>query len=218
MAKPPDNKPVLHTRKHIARLERERLQTRIILFSFIGVLVIVVGLIAYGYLDQKYLQFRRPVAKVGDTSIPVGEWQARVRMERTRLINQLTLYQQYAQYFGMDLTQQEQQISAQLQDPTTIGQNVLDEMVDEELIRKEAAKRGIKASAQEVDDAIQASYNYFPNGSPTPTVTPTAVQFPTLGPETLALVTLTPTPGGPTATTSPEPTLSVTESAVPTSS
>ncbi len=79
MANPRENKPVLHTKKHIARLERERLQTRLILFSFIGVLVIVVGLVVYGYLDVKYFQALQPVAKVGNVSIPIGEWQARVR-------------------------------------------------------------------------------------------------------------------------------------------
>src|SRR5512143_1859014 len=195
MAKPPDNKPVLHSKKHIARLERERLQTRIILFSFIGVLVLVVGLVLYGYLDVKYFQARRPVAKVGDVGIPLGEWQARVRMERTRLIGQYNLYQQYSQYFGMDLSSQEQQFLTQLNSPTTLGQSVLDQMIDEELIRQEAAKRGITASPQEVQDAIQADYQYYPNGSPTPTITPTSVSLPTLSPETLALVTLTPTPG-----------------------
>ncbi len=200
MANPPDNKPVLHTKKHIARLERERFQTRLILYSFIGVLVIVAGLIIYGYLDIKYFQQLRPVAKVGNVNIPVGTWEARVKMERTRLVNQLTLYQQYAQYFGMDLSSQEQQIMSQLNAPTTLGQSVIDQMIDEELVREEAAKRGITASPQEVQDAIQASYQFFPNGSPTPTITPTSVSFPTLSPETLALVTLTPTPGAPTAT------------------
>ncbi|MGE5072476.1 MAG: hypothetical protein ACM3MF_03535, partial [Anaerolineae bacterium] len=81
MANPPDNKPVLHTKKHIARLERERLQTRIILYGFIGILVVVLGLITYGYLDQKYFQARRPVAKVANVSIRVSDWQSRVRME-----------------------------------------------------------------------------------------------------------------------------------------
>ncbi len=196
----PDNKPVLHTRKHIARLERERAQTRIILFSFIGIVIVVVGLIVYGYLDEHYFQARRPVAKVEGVSIPLGEWQARVRMERTRLVNQLSLYQQYAQYFGMDLSSQEQQIQSQLDDPTTVGQTVLNQMIDEELIRQEAAKRGITASPEEVQKAVEASYEYYPNGSPTPTITPTPVTLPTLSPQTLALVTLTPTPGGPTAT------------------
>lgn len=210
MANPRDNKPVLHTKKHIARLERERFQTRIILFSFIGILVITLGLVIYGYLDVKYFQALQPVAKVGNVNIPVGEWQARVRMERGRLISQLQLYQQYSQYFGMDLSSQEQQISTQLNTPTTLGQTVLDQMIDEELIRQETAKRGIIASKAEVDQAIQASYQYYPNGTPTPTITPTPVNFPTLSPDTLALVTITPTPTAvltetPTPTFTPNP-------------
>jgi parvulin-like peptidyl-prolyl isomerase len=206
MANPRENKPVIHTKKHIARLERERFQTRLILFSFIGILVIIVGLVVYGYLDIKYFQALRPVAKVSNVSIPVGEWQARVRMERSRLISQLQLYQQYSQYFGMDLSSQEQQISAQLNDPTTLGQTVLDQMIDEELIRQEAAKRGITASKEEVDQAIQAAYQFYPNGTPTPTITPTPVELPTLSPETLALVTITPTPTA-LLTETPAPTL-----------
>ena len=114
MANPRENKPVLHTKKHIARLEREKFQTRIILFSFIGIVVIVVGLIVYGYLDVKYFQALQPVAKVGSVNIPIGEWQARVRMQRGQLISQLQLYQQYSQYFGMDLSSQEQQVTLQL--------------------------------------------------------------------------------------------------------
>jgi len=218
MANPPDKKPVLHTKKHIARLERERFQTRLILYSFIGIVVIVLGLVVYGYVDEKYLQALRPVAKVSAVSIPLGEWQSRVRMQRTQLINQLDLYQQYSQYFGMDLTSQIQQISSELNDPTTLGQTVLDQMINEELIRQEAAKRGITASPKEVEDAIQASYQYFPNGTPTPTITPTAVSSPTFSPETLALVTLTPTPGPATATPTTAPEITPSGSPVPTGS
>lgn len=225
MAKPREKQPVIHTKKHIARLERERQQTRLILFSFIGIVVIVIGLLGYGYLDVHYLQARRAVAKVGNVSITVGEWQARVRMYRTQLINQLSMYQQYSQYFGMDTSSQTQQITSQLSDSTTVGQTVLDQLIDEELVRQEAAKRGITASQQEVDDAIHASYRYFPNGSPTPTITPTSITFPTLSPETLALVTITPTPtivltaastAASTPTMTPEPSLTPNPSVSPT--
>ena len=206
MANPRENKPVLHTKKHIARQEREKFQTRLILFSFIGVVAIVVGLIVYGFLDIKYFQALRPVAKVGNVSIPIGEWQARVRMDRGQLISQFQMYQQYSQYFGMDLSSQEQQITSQLDTPATIGQNVLDQMIDEELIRQETTKRGITASKPEVDQGIQASYQYYPNGSPTPTITPTPVNFPTLSPDTLKIVTITPTPTE-VLTETPTPTL-----------
>ena len=194
MANPRDGKPVLHTKKHIARLERERKQTRLILFAFIGIVVIVVGLLAYGYLDINYLQYRRTVASIGNVNITTGEWQARVRMERGRLINQMATYQQYAQVFGIDTTQQVQQLSSQLSNSTTLGQTVLDQMINEELIRQEAAKRGITASPEEIDKAIQESYRYYANGTPTPTITPTQVVFPTLSADTLKIVTITPTP------------------------
>lgn len=207
MANPRESKPVIHTKKHIARLERERRQTRLILFSFIGIVVIIAGLLVYGYLDLKYLQPRRPVAKIGDTSITVAEWQARVRLERGRLIQLDLQYRQYSQAFGVDFSSQTQQIESQLSDSTALGQTVLDRMIDEELIRQEAAKRGITVSEAEIDKAIQESYQYFPNGTPTPTVTPTEVTFPTLSPETLALVTITPTP---TEFLTPTPTLTPT--------
>ncbi len=219
MANPRENKPVQHTKKHIARLERERRQTRLILGGFIAVVIFAVGMLVYGYVDLHYLQARRPVARVGDVSIPVGEWQVRVRMQRQRLINQVQLYQQYSQYFGMDLSSQEQQIMSQLNSTSTMGQTVLDQMIDEELIRQEFAKRGVVASTQEVEQSIQASFQYYPSGTPTPSVTPTAVTLPTLSADTLALVTITPTPTlFMTPTTSPTSTPNPAASATPTSS
>ncbi|MBI2757074.1 MAG: peptidylprolyl isomerase [Chloroflexi bacterium] len=223
MANPRDNKPVIHTKKHIARLERERKQTRIILFSFIGIVVLIIGLLVYGYLDVKYFQARRAVATVGNVSITTGEWQARVRMERGRLINQMATYQQYAQVFGLDTTQQVQQLASQLSDSTSLGQSILDRMINEELIRQEAAKRGITASPEEIDKAIQESYRYFANGTPTPTITPTQVIFPTLSADTLKIVTITPTPTqfltpttAPTATQDPLASPTVTPTFEPT--
>ncbi len=144
-------------------------------------------------------------------------------MQRQRLINQVQLYQQYSQYFGMDLSSQEQQILSQLNSTSTMGQTVLDQMIDEELIRQESAKRGIVASTQEVEQSIQASFQYYPSGTPTPSVTPTPVTLPTLSADTLALVTITPTPTlfmTPTAspTSTPNPAATATPISSPTAS
>ena len=192
MPNPPEQKPVLHTRKHIARLERERIQTRYILAGFISIIVIVVGLLVYGYVDINYLQPRRPVAEVGGVAIPVNQWQARVRMERRQLISEVQLYQQYQEYLGVDMSAQQQQLLSQLNSPITIGQSVLDKMIDEEIIRQEAESRGLAAGEQEVEQAIQASFRFYPLGTPTASMTPAPVSQPTLSPETLALVTITP--------------------------
>jgi peptidyl-prolyl cis-trans isomerase D len=217
MANPREEKPVIHTKKHLARLERERRQTRLILYTFIGILIIVAGLIGYAILYNTYLQARQPVAKIGNVNITIGEWQARVRLQIQNLQNQYTIYTQYSQMFGMDFSQQLQQIQSQLNDPTGLGQTVLDQMINEELVRQEAAKRGITVSKAEVDASIHAAYSYFPNGTPTPTITPTSVIFPTLSPQTLALVTITPTPTlVPTPTLTPTPVFTATAIASPT--
>lgn len=223
MANPREQRPVLHTKKHLARLERERRQTRYILAAFIGILVLAIGLIIYGYVDIKYLQPRRPVAEVGDVPISAQAWQARVRMERRRLISEVQLYQQYQEYLGVDLSAQQQNILTQLNAVSPIGQSVLGDMVDEEIIRQEAAARGISVDAQELDAAIQASFRYFPQGTPTPSVTPSPVAPPTLSPRTLALVTITPTATAfqvpsatPTSTIDPSVTATVTLEAAPT--
>jgi parvulin-like peptidyl-prolyl isomerase len=194
MANPREEKPVIHTKKHLARLEREKRQTNLILFSFIGILVIVAGLIGYTILYNVYLQARQPVAKVGTVNITVSEWQTRVLLQTQSLQSQYNMYQQYSQMLGMDFSQQLQSIQDQLSNPTQLGQTVLDQMIDDELVRQEAAKRGITVSKAEVDQAIQSAYSFYPNGSPTPTITPTGVSFPTLSPDTLAFVTLTPLP------------------------
>ena len=204
MANPREQKSIVPSKKHIARLERERRQTRYILGGFGAILMIVVGLLSYGILDMTYLQPRRPVAEVDGVAIPVKEWQARVRMERNRLISEVQLYEQYQQYLGMDLSAQIQPLTAQLDSPVSIGQTVLDRMIEEQLVQKEAAARSLAASPSEVEQAIEASFQYYPLGTPTPTITPTRVLPPTLSPESLALVTITPTPTAfPTATSQP---------------
>ena len=103
-------KPDLH-KKHVARLQRERQQSRIILYAFIGIMTAVVLLIGYGYLDLNYFQLERPVARVGDTEIIVKQFEARVRLQRQQLLGQYNQYSQYAQ-FGIDVTSQLQQIES----------------------------------------------------------------------------------------------------------
>ncbi|MBK8780224.1 MAG: peptidylprolyl isomerase [Anaerolineales bacterium] len=212
-------KPVLH-KKHVARLQREQQQGRIILYTFFGILAAVVLLLIYGWLDIKYFQANRPVAKVGDTKILVKDFEPRVRLQRQQLLSQYNLYSQYQQ-FGMDVTAQLQQIEGSLNQPTIVGQTVLDQMINEELIRLEAAKRGITVDQAELDEAVKTAFNYFPNGTPSPTVTPTLVTLPNAPAEAFAVVTKTPPPTNTPAPTStpesaPTATATIAPSATPT--
>jgi parvulin-like peptidyl-prolyl isomerase len=205
-------KPALH-KKHVARLERERRQSRIILYVFIGIVVAVALLLGYGLLDMNYLQRQKPVAKVGDVEILVNQFEPRVRMQRQQLLSQYGMYSQYAQMFGMDVQNQLDQIQSQLDAPETVGQSVLDQMVNEQLIRLEAKKRGITVSETELVKAQQDAFSYYPNGTPTAAPTATEVTMPKVPAEAYKLVTMTPVPSAtatieatPTATLVPEAT------------
>ncbi len=216
------SKPSASSKKHLARLEIERRQTRLIRNIAIGVIASVILVLIYGYLDLNYLQLRQPVAKIGDTVVTTREFQMRVRLTRQQLINRYVQIYQFAQVFGIDpstdqnFSSQISQIQAQMNSPETLGQNVLDQVINEALIRQECARRGITVSPEEISAKIRGFFNYYPNGSPTPTITPTDVVEPTFSPEQLALVTLTPTPTqAPTRTPAPTPTLVANATATP---
>ena len=128
-------KAKIQSKKHIARLERERRQIRLIRILAIIVVVAVVLIIGYGLLDLYYLQGLKPVATVNGEKITTKEFQARVIIQRNDLLNQYMLYQQYQQ-FGMDVSNQLTQVEQSLNTPSIVGQQVLDNMIEEALVRQ----------------------------------------------------------------------------------
>jgi len=217
MAKP-NNTPRVVSKKHIARLERERRQVNLVRGIALAGIVIVAGLLIYGYLKLNVLQLREPVAEVNGVKITTGEWQERVRFQRVQMLNVYNQYSFYQQNFGVDYSQQMQQIVSNLASPEVVGQQALDQMVDDILIRQEAEKRGITVSTDEVEKSIQENFGFFPNGTETPTVTPTEVTLPTLSSEQLTLYPSTSTPTeAPPATVTPTATLDLSATPAPSS-
>lgn len=200
--------PKILTKKHIARLQREKQQIRVISYVALGVVAFVVMLLIYGILNQTVFKAQQPVAKVGDEKITTRSFQAYVRLTRQQMINQYSQYYQLAQMFGVDPTTDSsisstlQQIQSQLDNSASLGENVLNQMVEAVIIRQEASRREISISPEEVDSLIQNAFGFFPAGTPTPTITPTSIIYPTLDATVLSLVTETLTP-----TTAPTETL-----------
>ncbi len=211
-------KSQLVTKKHLARQQRERLQNRYILFASIAVIVIVVGLIGYGIVQENIIVPQQPVAKVGDKSITTKQFQTYARYERVQWVQQYEYYQQLAQLFGSDqssmsyIQQLQAQITLQLE-PSTLGQATIDFLVANEIIKQEAEKRGITVSKEEVDKYLQDYMGYFPDGTPTTAPTSASVPTSTLNPTQISLIPPTSTPL-PTSTQTPTPVITVTQEVV----
>jgi parvulin-like peptidyl-prolyl isomerase len=216
--------PQKTSKKHIAHLQVVRRQERIIWISAIVLAVVVIGIVAYGILSDTVLLPYRAVAKVNGDSIRAGDFQKQVKLQRLQLVNQFTQYYQFAQMFGAadpfndpNFGRMLKQISQQLDTPTIVGQSVIDYMIEDALIRQEAARRGITVSADEIDKAMQEGLGYYPDGTPTPAPTAIPPVTSTLNPTALAIVTITPTatPVTPTATATLEPNVTPTETPTP---
>ena len=197
MAKQPTPKVI--TKKHLARMEKERIQQRYLMIGTGVVLALVLLLVLFGWFDQAILQKSRPVARIGSATVSISAFQTQVRYSRMQMIQQLQTFMGdpvYQQFFGQYITQ----LQSQLQNPTQIGQTVLDQMISSEVIRQEAKKMGITVSEEEVSIRVEEEFGFFENGTPTPTLTATAFSTSTLAPAQLALVPPTATPIPATAT------------------
>jgi cell division septation protein DedD len=165
--------------EHLARLERERIQQRYILI--ISIIVAVAVSLRPWLIDQFYLQGVRPVAKsMEKRSRPAIS--GLVRYTRQRLIGNAVQTFQFMQYFKQPGPGQLQaSFKRRPSRPTSVGQQVVDQLVDDPDLPGAKAQRG-------------EAFGYFAEGTPTPRPTTEPVPTSTLNPTQLALVPPTSTP------------------------
>ena len=205
MAKPTQKPPVL-TRKHLVGLERERFYNRLLLIGTMVVVAIVLVLVSWSWILEAFIQPGQVVATVEDTQIKGKDFIARAKLYRAQLVsNYLSVYQEYAymvSLFGADATtrgQIDQEYSNRLYTfqyqllPEVVGSLAINELVDDELLKREAAEMGITVSDAELEERIQFLFEYFPNGTPTTEPTVTTAPTSTLSAAQFAIVSATPT-------------------------
>ncbi|MBI5666567.1 MAG: peptidylprolyl isomerase [Chloroflexi bacterium] len=218
------------TREYRSRAEREQqLQRRIVQGTLITAAAIIVILVIAIVLDQ-IIRPNQVVAAVGSDNVTVGQFERRVKLERVLRIEQLTNVINTYQSLGIDVNQlvQQEPYSTWLSDlriPDQLGLTVVNELVDEQIVRQEAAARGITASPEEVQTRIQEFFGYDPAAlttTPTATTPPTETPTPFVSPTPSPTPTVTPTPEAtaeatatvtPFPTIPPEPTLNATQQA-----
>ena len=216
-------KPRIITRKHLVGLERERYYNRILLIGTIIVVGIVLLLVSWTWIATNFIQPGQVVASVEDVQIKGSQFIARTKLYRAQLVSNylavLGEYQYMSSLFGSDATAQSQ-IDSQYQNqlltyqyqlaPEIVGQLAINELIDDEMLKREAAEMGIAISDEEVESRVRDLFQYFPNGTPTTPPEITTAPTSTLSAAQLAIISATPpaidtpTPSG-SATATEEP-------------
>lgn len=209
-------------RHHLSRAEREQRINSIVLAGT-GVLVaVVVVLVVVGIAYEAVIKPNEPVAIIGDFRVSTTDFQQRVRWQR---IDTLLRLNQAASIFGLTCETADAQSPIyadcqQIQYPSAMGNAVLNAIIDEQMIRQEAAERRLTVSEEEVQERINEYFRFNPSAepptpSPEPSATPTRRFTATPSPTPTATVTPTGTVTPPaTATPVGEP--SATPTAIPT--
>lgn len=165
----------LTRKEHRIRAEVRKRNRRI----YIGVgiaLGLALVMVLVGLVNEFMLRPRSQVAKVGDTTIVTQDYWKRVYFEQNQLQNQLIQLRQLDSQFGGQsfFATQISQIQGILSSPFSLGVEVLDRMIRDEVVRQQAAARGITVSQEEVDQALREEIAGGQNAVTVPQATSTA--------------------------------------------
>ena len=221
---PKENKRLTQeNRKTLARHERERQQERNLYYALGGVVLVILLVLGFGYYQENIAKLNSPIATVNGTVITVRDYQVATRYQTTSLMGQLNQLSQYLNdpsyaFLQSYFQQQEQQIVTGMLGLTS---NTLDSLIQDQLIRQEAARRNITVSADEIDQEIEKAVGYeratpTPTAGPSPTATVTSTPTKTPTPRPTNTPTLTPTKEPTPATPTVTPTEGPTETPFPT--
>lgn len=160
------------TRRQIARDLKDHQIEQLIMWIAIGVGAVIILVLGYGLVTELFIEARRPVAQVDEVKIATQDFKARQRYERTLTRFELLQYQNYLSQMGV-VDEETQSFVEQLQmmannleqqlspaNAQTFARDVLDQIVEEELVRQAAAERGLTVSAEEIDLQIEQMMGY----------------------------------------------------------
>lgn len=166
------------SKRQLSRKQREDRQKRI-LYAVAGVTIMAVVLVlGFGFYQEYIVKPSSPVALVNGQLISTRDYQQMVQYRRFDLAAQVARLQ--TELSRLDPTVEEQQFVVQyyqqqiqqLQSQEVgLPLSVLDDMIDDELVRQEAARRSIIVTPEELQEEIELQFGYERNPPP-PTPTP----------------------------------------------
>lgn len=163
--KRPPRRPV---RKRSSRVEQQRRYRTIVIGSAIGIAVLIVGVLVYGLVVDRLIKGRAAVARVNGVTITADD--LREEIDFLQRLYMMPLSAEYLDFVVDDI------------------------VIREELVRQEAARRGLVVTDEDVQRKIEEEQGYYRDGTPTPVPTLPATATPVATSAVTATEAPTPTP------------------------
>ena len=179
------------TRKQLSRREKEQRQLRLLYIGVGALAFLIVAILGIGMYQELVAKPRRALATVAGAPIRADVFSKMLAYSRLNLNNSRSQIEQQLRSLNASDPNQEyivQYFQQQLQyidiELANAPQQVLQDLIDDELIRQETARLNLTVSEQEITDEVELQFG-FDRNPPTPTPTPITATLP---------ITMTPTP------------------------
>jgi len=157
------------TRRQLSRHQRDVMLQRITKIGFGALLAAIILIVAFGYWREAIAPAGEAILRVRGTSITTQTFAKVLGYRQYTIDLQMARLRAFAEQQGRTnppddqnsaLVQQfvQQQLQQLEQQRAALEGDVLDQMIDDELVRQEAAKRGITLTPAEVDGEIFKQY------------------------------------------------------------
>jgi parvulin-like peptidyl-prolyl isomerase len=193
MAKRNKNVPVepkAETRKQTRLRARDQERNRRLMMIVGGAVALALVLVLAGVISQMVIKPRSVLAQVENRTIITRDFWGRTLLRKSELENQLRQLQLLSQQFGAQgqnfFGSQMAQIQATLSSPLSLGTQVVNLMIEEEVIRIRAEEMGVTVPDAEVEEVLREEIARGQGAVTVPQATATA--------EALAAITPTPLP------------------------
>ncbi|MCS7069878.1 MAG: SurA N-terminal domain-containing protein, partial [Anaerolinea sp.] len=169
-------------REYKSKAEREAVIQRYLILGTAVALIVGLLILGIAFLIDGVIVPSQPVAVVNGQTITVGEFETRVRFERALINEQLNQGIALFSSFGLSRDQIIEQLQssppystylAEIQVADTLGNRVLNDMIDDLIIRQQAEQRGITVTDEDIQNEINTYFCFDQQaGHVDPTATP----------------------------------------------
>lgn len=166
---------------YVSRAEREERLQKWVIRGVIAVAALLALIVAATFAIEQLIVPNQAVAVVSGVDITVREFRQQYQLERNRLLLQLNQIQSS----GIDMQQLAQQEPYQtwiseVNVPDQLGLRVINDMIDDRLLAREAASRDIAVDEAAVRAAVETFFGFDPTQVALIGVEPTATPEPTI--------------------------------------